>query len=430
LVRSRMGRLLRGLGDSPLALSTAGTNLTLLRVTVFCISAFIAAIAGALSGMVTTLVSGDAYDPIQSLTLVAVVLITIGSEPWYAIIAGAGIALIPAYVTSDNTTNYLNALFGIVVLLVASGVQRRRRRRVAKPASQASVPETAASSHVVPTARPAAIPHSAPEWAGERRRDEDLELDLERVSMRFGGAVAVRDLSLSARTGRITGLIGPNGAGKTTTFNLCSGLLRPQSGRILVNGRDVTRMSVPGRALLGIGRTFQQVQLFESMTVRQNVSLGYEAYLSGGSIVRQLVPARTDGSTLRDHVNDALQMCGLYDVRGRVVSSLSTGERRLVEIARCLAAPYRLLLLDEPCSGLALTEVEQLGQLLTSIVETYRIGILIVEHQVELVLNMCDYIYMMNFGNLIFEGSAAEVRRADVVRDAYLGTTAPRTALE
>jgi ABC-type branched-subunit amino acid transport system ATPase component len=252
----------------------------------------------------------------------------------------------------------------------------------------------------------------------------DAGLRVEGLAVRFGGLIAVDDVSLAVPPGRITGLIGPNGAGKTTLFNACSGLVRPTAGRVLLDGRDITGLPMPRRPQLGLGRTFQRIELWDSLTVRHNVELGREGVLAGSKPWRQLVARRDERRLVQDATDQALATCGLLPYADRPAGALSTGLRRLVELARVLAGGFRLLLLDEPSSGLDDAESERFGAVLRAVVRDREVGILLVEHHMKLVLDICDYIYVLDFGRLLFEGSPAEVVDSDAVRAAYLGTAA------
>ncbi len=246
-------------------------------------------------------------------------------------------------------------------------------------------------------------------------------LVVDRLTVRFGGHVAVNNLSLVAPLGRLTGLIGPNGAGKTTTFAAISGLIRPATARIAFLGRDVTGLPAPARAQLGLGRTFQRTELCPSLTVEENVALGPEARSAGRSPWRQLVPRRAERPAIRQAVARAIDICQLGAVAHRPVGALSVGQRRLVELARVWAGDYRFVLLDEPSSGLDNTETAQLGTLIRSMVDEGGLGILLVEHDMTLVMAVCDYLYTLDFGELIFAGTPAETRASPAVRAAYLG---------
>ncbi|MBA3652835.1 MAG: ATP-binding cassette domain-containing protein [Actinobacteria bacterium] len=246
-------------------------------------------------------------------------------------------------------------------------------------------------------------------------------LEVSGLTVRFGGNVAVNNLSLEAPLGRLTGLIGPNGAGKTTTFAAISGLVRPDEGIIRLFDRDVSGLAAPPRAQLGLGRTFQRPELCSSLSVAENVALGWEARAAGGNPWRHLVPRRTDGRALREAVATAVELCGIGDIRERKVGSLSVGRRRLVELARVRAGGYRLLLLDEPSSGLETAETTRFGAVIRRMVDEDGVGILLVEHDMALVMEVCDYLFTLDFGERIFAGTPAATRASGVVRAAYLG---------
>jgi ABC-type branched-subunit amino acid transport system ATPase component len=247
-------------------------------------------------------------------------------------------------------------------------------------------------------------------------------LVVEDLTVRFGGVTAVRGLSLEAPVGRVTGLIGPNGAGKSTTFNVCSGLVRAASGRVSFDGVDLTREPAARRAHCGIGRTFQRIELFDSLTVYENVSLGREAGLAGVSPLRQLLPRRAEAALVREAAEQAMALCDIAPIASLRAGVLSTGQKRLVELARALAGQFRLLLLDEPSSGLDAHESARFAALLSQVVDSTGVGILLVEHDMTVIAEVCDHVYVLDFGELIFDGPAAAVLASDVVRAAYLGT--------
>ena len=244
------------------------------------------------------------------------------------------------------------------------------------------------------------------------------------LSVRYGGLHAVEDVTLAAPIGRITGLIGPNGAGKTTTFNACTGLVRPSAGTVSLFDGDITRLAPQARARRGLGRTFQRMELFDSLTVLENVALGREAGLAGRAPLRHLRASRTERLEVDAAAWDALRRCGIEDVADRRTADLSTGHRRLVELARAVAGGFRMLLLDEPSSGLDRVETERFGEILLELVADGRHGILLVEHDMALVMSVCSFLYVLDFGKLLFEGTPQEVAASDVVRAAYLGAEA------
>ena len=247
------------------------------------------------------------------------------------------------------------------------------------------------------------------------------------IVVRFGGLVALDGVSLEAPLGRITGLIGPNGAGKTTLFNACCGFEVPQQGTVQLDGVDITRFSPAQRARLGIGRTFQRMELFRSLTVRENVEYAAEAAHIGADPFTQL-GLRRGGRAVRRMVREAaeklLDITALTAVADRAASELSTGQGRLLELARALARRPRMLLLDEPSSGLDPSESRSFGDTLISLCREQGLGILMVEHDIELVLRVCSFIHVIDFGRPLMAGTPDDVRTSPLVRDAYLGSIA------
>ena len=248
------------------------------------------------------------------------------------------------------------------------------------------------------------------------------------LSVTYGGHHAVDGLTLHAPPGRVTGLIGPNGAGKTSSFNAITGLLRPSRGELRLDGTDLVPLSPAARSRHGLGRTFQRMELLEELTVAENVAIAREASFAGGRPWRHLVGRRHDRAAIAGDVADALDVCGLAHLAGRQVAGLSTGQRRLVELARVVSGRFRILLLDEPSSGLDATETQRFGTILESLVADRGLGLLLVEHDMSLVMRVSAYIHVIDFGKPIFEGTPAEVMSSDLVRAAYLGSEAVEVA--
>ena len=450
LVRSRLGRLLRGMADSPVALATHGTSVMVTRVLVFCLAAFLAAVSGALFGGVVHTVTSSDFTAFSSLTLLALLVIMPGREPWYAFGAGFALVVLPSWISTGATVgDWLNVLFGVAAVQVAVGLTPRnerlhrfldriggRRRRPATATPATATPATATPATATPaTATPAATsPAPGPPVLAAAAQAVPLNgrsrpgraatagLDLAHVTVRFGGHVAVNDVSLTAPVGRITGLIGPNGAGKTTLFNVASGLVRPASGTLRLHGADMSGLDPAARARHGLGRTFQKMELFDSLTTRENVSLGREAGQARRRPWRHVAETRSDRIRRNAAAEHAMALAGVADLAERPVATLSTGQRRLAELARCLAGEFDVLLLDEPSSGLDRAETRRFGEILVRVVEQRGVGILLVEHDMTLVMNICDYVHVLDFGTKIFEGTTADVSSSDTVRAAYLGT--------
>ena len=235
-------------------------------------------------------------------------------------------------------------------------------------------------------------------------------LEIKQVSVRFGGLLALDEVSFTVEPGRVTGLIGPNGAGKTTLFNVITGLQTPTAGAVRIEDEDITSARPHKRARLGIGRTFQRLETFGTLSVRNNVLVAAE-------MRRGWSRERFDVGELADEV---IGRVGLTNVADERVDRLSTGTARLVEVARALAAKPRVLLLDEPSSGLNESETQALGGLLRELAES-GLGVLLVEHDMSFVMGTCDGIHVLDFGRLIAEGTPTEVQANPTVRAAYLG---------
>ena len=236
-------------------------------------------------------------------------------------------------------------------------------------------------------------------------------LDVDRVSVRFGGLIAVDQVSLEVEDRRVTGLIGPNGAGKTTLFNVICGLQSTRGGRVRLDGKDVTRLAPHKRARRGIARTFQRLEIFGSLSVRENVLVAAEIHHRW---------ARDDErpAAVTDEILDRLT---LRDIGDALVDVLPIGLSRLVEVGRALATRPRVLLLDEPSSGLDPAETEWLGGILGGLTAD-GLGVVLVEHDVGLVMQTCARIYALEFGRIIASGTPVEVRSNPAVQEAYLGT--------
>jgi ABC-type branched-subunit amino acid transport system ATPase component len=248
-------------------------------------------------------------------------------------------------------------------------------------------------------------------------------LQVNDLTVSFGGVVAVDEVSLRASMGSITGLIGPNGAGKTTTFNACTGIVPITEGAVWLEGHDLTLRSPASRAQSGLGRTFQRMELFDSMTVAENVAMGAEASLAGRHLWSHFVASPIQRKDVAERSRGAISQCGIGHLRHERVRNLSTGHRRLVELARALAGGFKFLLLDEPSSGLDQAETARFGEIISESAQG-GLGILLVEHDMALVREVCTYVYVLDFGELIFDGTMAEVLQSEIVHVAYLGSEA------
>ena len=264
-------------------------------------------------------------------------------------------------------------------------------------------------------------------------------LTVESVAVRFGGVAALSDANLTVRAGTVTGLIGPNGAGKTTLFNVISGLQTPDRGTVKLYDTDITKMKPHRRARLGLARTFQRLELFGTLSAGENVQVGLESsvrwwqwrhvkrsfpWVKSGVPTVEGVPEGEPtgpGSIAVVTSDRLLEGVGLGGLGSEQASAMPTGLARMVELARALAMAPKILLLDEPGSGLDDAEAQALGELLTTLAKG-GMGVLLVEHDMELVMRICDFIYVLDFGDVIASGTPEEIRKDPMVQAAYLGT--------
>jgi branched-chain amino acid transport system ATP-binding protein len=244
-------------------------------------------------------------------------------------------------------------------------------------------------------------------------------LEAQEITVRFGGKAALNRTSLAVEPGAITGLIGPNGAGKTTLFNVVCGLLAPQGGRVVLDGTDITSAPPHRRARLGLARTFQRLELFTSLTVRDNVRVGGD--------IRNRWSARRFGGFRRGHADAGdeadriIELTGLGAIADREVSEIPTGQARVVELARALMTRPSVLLLDEPAAGQTERETEAFGGLLRRLASD-GLAVCLVEHDMTLVMDVCRTIHVLDYGRTIAAGPPDRVRNDPAVLEAYLGT--------
>jgi len=248
-------------------------------------------------------------------------------------------------------------------------------------------------------------------------------LEIDRVSHNFQGLQALRDVSLQVREGELAGIIGPNGAGKTTLFNLITGVYRPTSGDIRFDGRSIVGLAPSQIVRRGIARTFQTIRLFRELTVLDNVRIAHYQAVKYGLVASFL---RTPGMLRQERKIverslELLEVFGLAHLAGEKAGSLSYGNQRQLEIARALATSPRLLLLDEPAAGMNPAEVDELSRLILQVRERFGVTILLIEHQMKMVMSICERLTVLDFGQIIAQGTPEEVRGNERVLEAYLG---------
>ncbi|MBW4582967.1 MAG: ABC transporter ATP-binding protein [Tildeniella nuda ZEHNDER 1965/U140] len=251
----------------------------------------------------------------------------------------------------------------------------------------------------------------------------DLALEAKGLTRRFGGLIAVNDVSFTVNKGEIFGLIGPNGAGKTTFFNLITGLIPPSNGQMLYQGTEISRLRPHQVATKGIARTFQNIRLFGNLSALENVMIAQHVHSRSGVFtgVLGLPPAPQEERTIRQRGMELLELVGLSDRADEPAQNFAYGNQRRLEIARALALQPQVLLLDEPAAGMNPNEKHQLSDFIRQIRDQFNLTILLIEHHVPLVMGLCDRIAVLDFGQLIALGEPAQVRTDPAVIEAYLG---------
>jgi ABC-type branched-subunit amino acid transport system ATPase component/branched-subunit amino acid ABC-type transport system permease component len=432
LRRGRVGRELIALRANERAAAALGINLTLAKLYAFVVGAGLAGLAGVLIAFQQPFVvflpsgGGPPFDPTTGITLLSLVIVCGIGYAGASIVAGLGFGVgIAAWIvglvfSSQSAAGWL-ALFGgvgvvLTVLWLPNGL-------AASPAALLGPfallgkrlwPMVEASLDRIDPKRP--VPTAAADVSPPARGACTLEAHGLRV--RFGGVVALDDVSVTVASGEIVGLIGPNGAGKSTLIDAISGHNRRYQGRILLDGKPVDSASATKRARLGIGRSFQALELFDDLTVEDNVRAGSELPAVSNYFTDLVAPRRR---ALSPNARAAVAEFDLGADLERMPSELPFGRRRLVGIARTVAASPRILLLDEPAAGLDDHECDELAGLLTRLAHDRGLGILLVEHNVNLVLGVSDRVIALDFGQVIAQGAAEDVRHDPAVVSAYLG---------
>jgi len=261
-------------------------------------------------------------------------------------------------------------------------------------------------------------------------RGDNRILEVRDLTMLFGGLRAVSDFDLTVPEGGLYGLIGPNGAGKTTVFNVITGLYEPTEGSILFDGRELGGQDAHAIARWGVARTFQNIRLFPELTVLDNVRIAYHTHAQYGFVeaITRLGRFGRRERLLTERAQELLDVFGLYERQLEIAKNLPYGEQRRLEIARALAVEPRLLLLDEPAAGMNPTETESLMELIHFVRERFDLTILLIEHQMRVVMGICEWITVMDFGRVIARGTPHDIQNNDQVIEAYLGTRSARRA--
>jgi len=400
LPQTRTGRAMRAVRENELAAEVTGVHTLRVKVIAFTLSATLAGVGGALYAAGFAYISPDNFNFARSIEFLTMVLLGGAQSPFGGAIGTSLLILLPEWLRFLKEV-YL-AAYGLAVILIMVflpagiwGLIRNWAAKYRKPAP-VHVEGIPPLNLEVPITDPAPI------------------LKLDNVSKHFGGVKAVDGISLEVARGTVHALIGPNGSGKTTTLNVLNGIYKATSGKLMFNGEDITARSPHERAGYGIGRTFQNIRLFPSMSVIENVMVGAQ---------RENNPIERGREALRERALSALKFVGMADNAELIVQNLPYGHQRLVEIARALAGHPSFLLLDEPAAGLNQTEKKELGELLKRL-RGHGLTVFLIEHDIGLIEQVSDKITVLNFGKKIAEGDPAYVLRHPEVVAAYLGEPA------
>lgn len=432
--RSRTGRRLIAVRANERAAAALGIGVRATKLYAFGVSAAIAALAGVLTGFRSTSVVFTDFAAFDSITALGL-----------AVIGGVGFLVGPLFgatfaagtvgarfgdLVVPGLSEWMPLIGGIILLLTLVGNQDGIGQGLGKQA--AAVERRLPRRRSLDRARsiegaPAPASTPTPEAAPDAHRAAPLPLHVANLTVRYGGVVAVDDLSFAIEPGRVTGLIGPNGAGKTSAIDAVTGFTRPASSSVRLGDRDLTGTAVHLRARAGLSRSFQSLELFEDMTVLDNL---YAACDRPGpwTYLKDLI--RPGSRPLPAQVLVAVREFGLESSLDRSVGDLSYGERRLLAIARAVATSPSVLLLDEPAAGLSDDETRELARLVRRLAEDWGMGVLLVEHDVDMVMSVCDQVVVLDFGRRISVGTPDEVRADPAVRAAYLGDLSPEEAEE
>ncbi len=446
---SKSGRAFFAIRGSEVAAASLGIDVTRYKLLAFGVSGFLAGVAGSIIMGDARVVSPDQFSFNASLFYLAIAVVGgIRSLPGAIVSALVFASLNEVFFRVEALGGYLEVVSAsllVVVLLVHRGglaalategatslrhlVFGRRRAAGAgeAPLELVSLPVSLVASingPESPPKQPARVGKKkrAPEPERPAREESPAIMQTQSVTVQFGGLTAVSDVSLSVREGEIVGLIGPNGAGKTVTFNSIAGLVVPTSGRVFLFGQDVTNAAVHERARMGVARTFQAIQLFPQLTVFENLLVATHVHNPTGFVSHLLVTERSVAQEQRhrQRVREVMARMGLEAVADRHVIDLPFGVLRMVEVARALVTDFRFIMLDEPASGLDNRETDALVAVLRGL-HADGITLLLIEHDVKMVTSVCDFIYVLDRGQLIAEGTAETIARNPHVIEAYIG---------
>lgn len=414
LLNSRLGRAMRTMRGGKTLVESLGVSAYWVNLTAFVIAAFLAALSGWLYAHLSRFISPTPFEPLAGIEYLMMAMIG-GATSLLGGIVGAAVIIFLKNAVQDYLPMIAKGASGQLEIVVFASIFILFLQR----ARQGIVPFL---SRFLPQPQPKRPEPAPPLPLRKQPAPGEVLLQVEGAERRFGGLIAVNKVSFEVRAGEILGLIGPNGAGKSTMFNLLTGALACNSGKIVFAGRNIERLSQAKIARAGIARTFQHVKLRPRMTLLDNVLLGTYSRTKAGLISGAFRLERQEEASARAEAMRQLERIGLGDNPFELAGNLPLGNQRLLEIARALAADPLLLVLDEPAAGLRRNEKQKLAELLANLRREH-VTILLVEHDMEFVMNLVDRIVVMDFGTKLCEGDPAAIRNDARVQEAYLGST-------
>jgi branched-chain amino acid transport system permease protein len=413
LLDSRPGRAIRSLKGGSQMAEAMGISTFRYKVTIFLIAALFASIAGWLLAHFQRTVNPSAFGLKMGIEYLFMAVIGGVGYVWGAIVGAALIKLLDDYLQValpaliGTSGSYEVIVFGVAMVLVLKympdGIWSLVARKLPRPPRKMDWQE------------------AEPLNARSKPAMGELVLKVDKIRKQFGGLTAVNDISFDIHAGRIVGLIGPNGAGKSTTFNLITGVLAKTSGNVTYRGHDISALPSREISRQGMARTFQHVKMIPDMTVLENVALGAYTRGDSGVISSMLGTNKAEEQRFMKEAQHQLERIGMGNYLHELAGNLAMGPQRLMEIARALCCDPALLLLDEPAAGLRHKEKQDLIKVLRQL-QSEGMSILLVEHDMDLVMDVCDHLVVMEFGTLLTQGTPAEIQASPAVRAAYLGT--------